>query len=124
MSEENVPRKVIVIGAGTAGIFCAMALLKKGIDVVVYDQTQVFDEHRGVEVSFGVISQICLQTLGFDVSDLLREVALEVESVKVFDWEGNVLKSFPVEKEFVSLFFFFEKIHTYLRGKRRGKRRD
>src|SRR5215469_4902886 len=48
----NTSRKVVVVGAGIGGLTAALALLKRGIDVEVYEQSdQLKEVGAGIQIS-------------------------------------------------------------------------
>src|SRR5438876_11443941 len=48
----NTPKKVVVVGAGIGGLTAALALLERGIDVEVYEQSNELKEvGAGIQIS-------------------------------------------------------------------------
>ena len=48
----STPRKVVVVGAGIGGLTAALALLERGIDVEVYEQSNELKEvGAGIQIS-------------------------------------------------------------------------
>src|SRR5204863_2063836 len=48
----NTPKKVVVVGAGIGGLTSALALLERGIDVEVYEQSNELKEvGAGIQIS-------------------------------------------------------------------------
>src|SRR5205823_5348374 len=52
MIAMNTPKKVVVVGAGIGGLTAALALLERGIDVEVYEQSNELKEAgAGIQIS-------------------------------------------------------------------------
>ena len=48
----NEPRNVVVIGAGIGGLTAALAFLRRGIDVQIYDKSnQLREVGAGIQIS-------------------------------------------------------------------------
>jgi 2-polyprenyl-6-methoxyphenol hydroxylase-like FAD-dependent oxidoreductase len=88
-------KKGIVIGAGIGGLTTAIALLKKGIDVTVFEQAPQLNEvGAGLWVAPNGMKV-------FDKLHLSKEVMLagtSLEKIEVRDWRGRVVSSILGEK--------------------------
>jgi salicylate hydroxylase len=71
---ERSPGKVAIVGGGIGGLTCALALLKRGIDVEVFEQASVLKE-AGAGVQIGANGTRVLYALG------LRDALAAVEVV-------------------------------------------
>jgi salicylate hydroxylase len=75
--------KVIVVGGGIGGLSAALALLKRGFDVELYEQTSELKE-IGAGIQIGANGTRVLYTLGLDQA--LAEVAVKPEARELRHW--------------------------------------
>ncbi|MFI6504773.1 FAD-dependent monooxygenase [Nonomuraea typhae] len=86
--------KVAIIGAGIGGLSAAAALLRKGVEVKVYEQAPELRE-VGVGLHLGSNGSRILRRWG--LGKQLDEVAVMPAATEVRDWkEGRVLTRFPM----------------------------
>ena len=57
------PNNILIIGGGIGGLACALALIRRGIDVAVYEQAQELRE-VGAGVQIGANGTRVLHALG------------------------------------------------------------
>jgi salicylate hydroxylase len=89
--------KVIVIGAGIAGLTAALALVKKGIDVTVVEQAQHFRE-IGAGIQIGANGTLVMRELGLE--DKLLAVGVIPQAWDTNDFEtGRMLFATPLGEE-------------------------
>jgi salicylate hydroxylase len=95
---------LIVIGAGLGGLTAALALLKRGIDVEVYEQASVLRE-VGAGVQISPNGSRVLDSLG--ILDAVRRVACQTEGKEVRLWStGQTWKLFDLGAEAVRRYGF------------------
>jgi len=94
--------KVAIIGGGIGGATAANALLRRGIEVAIYERTPEFRE-IGAGVSLGVNASRLLLRLGLEPA--LARVGVKSRRVVYSDWRGEVLSDNPSTPEFTSFMF-------------------
>jgi len=77
------PRTVAIVGGGIGGLTCALALLKRGIDVQVYEQSNVLKE-AGAGVQIGSNGTRVLFALG--LKDALAAVQVNPTRREIRHW--------------------------------------
>src|SRR5204863_4967410 len=79
----NTPKKVVVVGAGIGGLTSALALLERGIDVEVYEQSNQLKEiGAGIQISSN--GTRVLFALGLESA--LKEVQVRPERRELRHW--------------------------------------
>ena len=93
---------IIIAGAGIGGLTAALALLKYGIDVDVYEQsTQLAEVGAGVQISAN--GNRVLFALGLEHS--LREIAWEPEGKEIRLWNtGETWELFDLGAESTEIY--------------------
>lgn len=94
--------KVAIVGGGIGGATAANALLRRGLDVTIYERTPAFRE-IGAGVSLGPNASRLLIRLGLEPS--LSKVGVKAQRVVYADWRGDVLSDNPTPPEFASFMF-------------------
>ena len=85
---------VIIVGAGIGGLTAALALLRRGIDVAVYEQAAELAE-IGAGVQISANGTRVLHTLG--LASALKACAVEAQSKEVRHWQsGRTWKLFDL----------------------------
>lgn len=84
MNDAAGPQKVAIIGGGIGGLTCALALLKRGIDVEVYEQSNVLKE-AGAGVQIGSNGTRVLFALG--LRDALASVQVNPTRREIRHWK-------------------------------------
>ena len=85
---------VIIVGAGIGGLTAALALLRRGIDVAVYEQAPELGE-TGAGVQISANGTRVLHALGLEAA--LRACAVEAQSKVVRHWKtGRAWKLFDL----------------------------
>lgn len=87
MPEHNF--KVIIIGAGPAGLTAAHALNLAGIDFVVLERRDEIAIDSGASLVLGPPSLRIMEQFG--ILEDLQKIGGEVQCTKSFDLEGNEL---------------------------------
>ena len=82
-STEVLPIKVIIVGGGIGGLTAALALLQRGIDVDVYEQSAVLKE-VGAGVQLGSNGTRVLYALG--LQDALTGVQVIPSAREIRHW--------------------------------------
>jgi len=101
---EDRLRPILVIGAGIGGLAAALALLRRGLDVEVYEQAQELRE-VGAGVQISPNGSRVLQALG--VLDDARRTACETQGKEVRLWNtGQTWKLFDLGPEAVRRYGF------------------
>ncbi|WGS54683.1 FAD-dependent monooxygenase [Paraburkholderia sp. D15] len=97
-------RKVLIAGGGIGGLTCALALLRRGIDVDVYEQApQLSEVGAGFQISAN--GTRCLFELGLESA--LRDSATEAASKQVRLWNtGQTWPLFDLGKSSVEKYGF------------------
>src|SRR5918912_4043657 len=86
--------KVAVVGGGIGGLTAALALLKQGIDVDVYEQASELKE-VGAGVQLAANGTRVLQALG--VGDELKALSCEAQGKEIRHWQtGEAWKLFDL----------------------------
>src|SRR3954463_1861831 len=79
----SVPRNVVIVGGGIGGLTAALALLRRGIDVQVYDQSnQLKEAGAGIQISSN--GSRVLFALGLE--DALKAVQVRPERRVLRHW--------------------------------------
>jgi salicylate hydroxylase len=76
--------KVVIIGAGIGGLTAALSLLKRGIDVEIYEQSESLRE-AGAGIQLGANGTRVLYALG--LADALAEVQVVPERRELRHWK-------------------------------------
>jgi len=85
---------VIIVGAGIGGLTAALALLRRGIDVELYEQASALGE-IGAGVQISANGTRVLQALGLEAA--LKASAVEAQSKEVRHWKtGRTWKLFDL----------------------------
>jgi salicylate hydroxylase len=85
---------VIIVGAGIGGLTCALALLRRGIDVAVYEQAPELAE-IGAGVQISANGTRVLHALGLEAA--LAACAVQAQSKEVRHWKtGRTWKLFDL----------------------------
>ena len=79
-----MPGKVVIIGAGLGGLTAALALLKRGIDVEIYEQSDSLRE-AGAGIQLGANGTRVLYALG--LADALAAVQVVPERRELRHWK-------------------------------------
>lgn len=98
------PPKILIAGAGIGGLACALALLRRGFDVEVFEQAHALGEvGAGFQVSAN--GTRCLFDLGLEAP--LRAMATEADGKQVRLWStGQTWKLFDLGAESVTRYGF------------------
>jgi 2-polyprenyl-6-methoxyphenol hydroxylase-like FAD-dependent oxidoreductase len=81
------PTKVVIVGGGIGGLTTALALLRRGIDVDVYEQSAVLKE-VGAGVQLGSNGTRVLYALG--LQDALSRVQVVPSAREIRHWRAAV----------------------------------
>src|SRR5947209_8862599 len=128
MIAMNTPRKVIVVGAGIGGLTAALALLERGIDVEVYEQSNELKElGAGIQISSN--GTRVLFALGLERA--LAQVQVRPERRELRHWStGETWNWFDLGDKNVERFgtphlmFHRADLHDLLAGAVRARKRD
>jgi len=88
-------KKGIIIGAGIGGLTTAIALLKKGIDVTVFEQAAHLNE---VGAGLWVAPNGMKVFEKLQLADEIILAGTTLEKIEVLDWKGRVISSIDGEK--------------------------
>jgi 2-polyprenyl-6-methoxyphenol hydroxylase-like FAD-dependent oxidoreductase len=78
--------KVLIAGGGIGGITAALALRRRGIDVVLFEQAEAFRQvGAGIQLSSNAVRVL----RGFDLSDALARVAVYPEARDYRAWDSG-----------------------------------
>jgi salicylate hydroxylase len=124
----STPRKVVVVGAGIGGLTAALALLERGIDVEVYEQSNELKEvGAGIQISSN--GTRVLFALGLEAA--LARVQVRPERRELRHWStGETWNWFDLGDKNVERFgtphlmLHRADLHDLLAGAVRAKKRD
>lgn len=90
--KKNTGKKVAVVGAGPAGLACAHALSREGVDVTIFEK----EEKGGGLMTYGVAAykvtpEFCKDEVDFILSIGGIDVHYKKSWVKIFHWK-NLMK--------------------------------
>src|SRR5262245_45001974 len=128
VSPMSTPRKVVVVGAGIGGLTAALALLERGIDVEVYEQSSELKEvGAGIQISSN--GTRVLFALGLEAA--LARVQVRPERRELRHWStGETWNWFDLGDKNVERFgtphlmLHRADLHDLLAGAVRAKKRD
>ncbi len=124
----STPRKAVVVGAGIGGLTAALALLERGIDVEVYEQSNELKEvGAGIQISSN--GTRVLFALGLEAA--LAKVQVRPERRELRHWStGETWNWFDLGDKNVERFgtphlmFHRADLHDLLAGAVRARKRD
>ncbi len=96
------PRRIAVVGAGVGGLTCALALLRRGFDVQVYEQASALGE-VGAGVQLSANGTRVLFDLGLEAAIMTRAFTPEAKRIRLWN-TGESWKGFDVGPTSMALY--------------------
>jgi 2-polyprenyl-6-methoxyphenol hydroxylase-like FAD-dependent oxidoreductase len=93
-------KKVIIIGGGIGGVTAAIALKRAGMDVTVFERAEELRE-VGSGLPLWTNALRALHTIG--LSDELEKLGVQVTSVSVSTWRGDILTDTKNDENLIRL---------------------